>query len=588
MIRRILILGILLAGLAGTSKAEVRVTGRLDPEAVSLGEAAVLTISLEGSGSFEGEPNFHAPDGVRVRAAGESRNFALVNGRFSQTLQRQYMILAMREGSYTVGPVELKVSGRSYSLGPYTFTVGPGAAAPPAGRPSNRGAADDDQDRGQTPPIAVEMSVEPQDVYVGEQAILSVRFLTRADVAVLDAQFIAPESQGFWKVDLPQVPPATVRRGGASYRVSEIRMALFPTRAGELKIDPAKVHVQYRDSRGNPNDPFSFFGMGGREREAEPASNACVVRAKALPKPEPAGFTGAVGRYSISARLDRNEGAQGQPITWTVAIEGDGNVASIEGPRFPDLPGCRGLDGGSDVKSRQDTKVVGGTKLVSRVLIPDAAGPLEIPALEWAYFDPAEGHYRKVATQTLRITVAPAQATADAGAGRIGGALRPIRTATRLRSLDSERPWQQGWFWALQVLPLGALIVGGFFRRQRLQLERDPLGARMRHAPRRLSRALRTVETDARDPWGVLVRAVEEFLDGRYGSEVRGLTRASLADYLVERGANPDAARGIAALLERADTLRYTPRTEATQGDLAAAIREAGDAAARLGDARDA
>jgi hypothetical protein len=587
VIRRILLLALLLAGAIAPAVAEVRVTGALDPQAVSLGEAAVLTISLEGSGTFEGEPNFHAPEGVRVRGAGESRNFSLVNGHFSQTLQRQYMLLAMREGTYTVGPVDVRVSGRSYSIGPYTFTVGPGAA-PPAGGPGDRGGGDDGQDRSPTPPIAVEMSVEPQDVYVGEQTILSVRFLTRSDVAVLDAQFVAPESQGFWKVDLPQVPPATVRRGGAAYRVSEIRMALFPTRAGDLKIDPAKVHVQYRDSRGNPNDPFSFFGMGGREREAEPASNACVVHAKALPKPEPPGFTGAVGRYSIGAKVDRTQGAQGQPITWTVTIDGEGNVASIEGPRFLDLPGCRGLDGGSDVKTRQDTKVVGGTKSISRVLIPDGAGNLEIPALGWAYFDPAEGHYRSVATQALKINVAPASASGDAGAGRIGGALRPIRTVTHLRSLGSERPWREGWFWILQVLPVGALVAGGVLRRQRLQVERDPLGTRMRHAPRRLSRALRAVETDARDPWGALVRAVEDFLDGRYGSEVRGLTRSALSPYLVQHGANPEAARVIAALLERADTLRYTPRTEGTREDLAAAIREAGDAAARLGDARDA
>jgi hypothetical protein len=574
--------------VCSTAWAEVRVTGSLDPPAVTLGEPAILTITIEGSGSFEGEPDFHAPDGIRVRSGGESRNFSLVNGRFSQTLQRQYAILALRGGAYSIGPVTVKVSGRSYSLGPYDLTAGPAATPPPAGNPPDRGDAGDSEDRGPTPPIAVEMRVEPAEVYVGQQAILSVRFLTRADVAVLDARFIAPESEGFWKVDLPQVPQSVVRRGGASYRVSEVRMALFPTRVGELKIDPARVHVQYRDSRRDPNDPFSFFGMGGREREAEPASNPCTVRARPLPKPEPGGFGGAVGRFSMSARFDRDTGAQGQPITWTVTIEGDGNVSSIEGPRFPDLPGCRGIDGGSDVKSRQDVQRVGGSKSFSRVLIPEAAGSLEIPSLAWAYFDPEDGRYHTLTIPARRIAIAAATVAQDAGGGRIGGALRPIRDSSRLAPLAGERPWRQPGFWILQLVPMGALALGIFARRRRLMIERDPTGARIRHAPRQLTRALRAVETDQQDPWGALVRAVEEFLDGRYGSEIRGLTRGALVAYLVESGANPEAAQSMAALLGRADTLRFTPRSDSTRDDLSGAVRLAAECAARMGERRNA
>jgi hypothetical protein len=588
VIRNLVTAVAILVALAMPARGEVHVNAALDPQAVTLGEAAILTITLDGSGSFEGEPNFHAPDGVRVRSAGESRNFSLVNGRFSQTVQRQYAILALREGSYTIGPVEVKVSGRTYSLGPYTLTAGPGAAPPPAGGPADRGDPVEPEDRGPTPPVAVEMRVEPAEVAVGQQTILSVRFLTRADIAVLDARFLAPESQGFWKVDLPQVPQSVVRRGGTAYRVSEVRMALFPTRPGTLKIDPARVHVQYRDSRGDPYDPFSFFGRRGQEREAEPASNACTVVAKALPKPEPAGFTGAVGRYSIRSRLDRDRGAQGEPITWTVTIEGDGNISSIEGPRFPDLPGCRGVDGGSDVQTRRDAQTVGGSKSFSRVLIPDAAGNLDLPSLTWTYFDPQDERYHTLSTTAQRIAIAAATAASDGGGGRIGGALRPIRTSSRLESLAAERPWRQTGFWLLQVVPIGALAAGITIRRRRLLIERDPVGARIRHAPRRLARALRAVETETQDPWGKLVRAVEDFLDGRFGSEIRGLTRADLAGYLTRKGADPDAARAMADLLGRADVLRFTPRSGTTREDLAGAIRTAADCAARLAGRGDA
>jgi hypothetical protein len=587
VIPRILLIAAALVAIAPVARGEVRVAGDLKPTAVGLGEAAVLTVTVEGSGSFDGEPNFHAPDGIRVRSAGESRNFALVNGKFSQTLVRQYAVLALRVGTYTIGPVEVRASGRSYSLGPYTLTAGPSSAPAPAS-PPGRSAPDQAEGRGESPPIAVEMIADPQEVFIGQQTVLSVRFLIRADVALLDAQFLAPESQGFWKVDLPQVPQAVVRRGNASYRVNEVRMALFPTRAGDLRIDPARVHAQYRDSRRDPNDPFSFFGLGGREREAEPASGACVVRVRPLPQGAPAGFTGAVGRYSMTSRLDRTQGAQGQPITWTVSIDGEGNVTSLEGPRFPDLPGCRGLDGGSDVKTRQDARTVGGSKSFSRLLIPDAAGRLEIPTLSWSYFDPEDSRYHTVTTVAQVVPISAATAAADAGGGRIGGALRPIRTSSRLTPISEERPWRRAGFWMLQVLPLGALVAGFVLRRRRLEVERDPLGARMRHAPRRLARALRAVDADPHDPWGSLVRAIEEFLEGRYGGEIRRLTRAELVGFLRDRGANPDAAESLGALLARADVLRFTPRGDASREDLNAAVREAGDCAARMGEKRHA
>jgi len=577
---------------SGAAAGEVRVTGAIDPETVEVGESAVLTISVEGAGSVDGTPRMNAPDGISIRSAGESRNFSMVNGRISKSIVLQFVVIALRPGAFTIGPIEVQAGGRAYTAGPFRLTATQGGGGsppatvprspgrPPQGEPNDAGSA-----QAGAPPIFVDMRAEPTEVSVGQQTTLLIRFWRRADVDVLDAGFIPPETEGFWKEDLPPERHSQASRGGATYDLTEIRMALFPTRAGDLTVSPARVHVQYRDPGGNRGDPFSFFGLGGRQREAEPASNPVSVRARALPKPAPAGFLGAVGRYTIEARPDRDGARQGEPFTWMVTIEGEGNISAVEGPRFPDIPGCRGLDGGNSAKTTKDGDVVGGSKSFSRILIPESAGNLELPSLSWVVFDPREGRYVALTVPSRRIPVVAATGIAadDASRGRVGAAIRGIRSSTRLRSLSTERPWKQAGFWLLQLIPIGALAAAFVLQRRRARIERDPAGARMRRAPRKLRAALAAVAADREDPWGALVHALDEFLVDRYGAEIRGMTRPALGEALVERGCDPGVSASLVSFLEQADARRYTPAIGSGEGDgITGAIGQAADLAARL------
>jgi hypothetical protein len=583
---------LLLVG-GGSARAEVRVQGALDPEMVEVGETAVLTISVEGAGSIEGTPRMNAPDGISMRSTGESRSFSFVNGKMSQSIQLQYVVIALRAGAFTIGPVEVQAGKRAYTVGPFRLTAAngsggsssPRSSPPPIGSPRGEPPRDDRGNDDSTPPILVDMRAEPAEVSVGQQTTLIVRFWQRADVAVLDARFVPPETEGFWKEDLPPERRSTTTRGGLAYSMTEIRMALFPTRPGDLPVSPARVHVQYRDPGRNRGDPFSIFGFGGREREAEPASNQVTVKVRPLPKPEPADFSGAVGRFTVRGEVDRAEARQGEPITWSITIEGEGNVSAVDGPHFPEIPGCRGLDGGTNAKTTRDGDTVGGTKSFSRILVPESAGVLELPALQWTAFDPHDRRYVTYDVPSRRLTVAAATGLSadDASRARIGSAIRGIRTRTRLHPRGMERPWDRVDFWAFQLVPIAGVAAAYTIKRRRDRIDRDPVGSRMRQAPRKLRSALASVTAERSDPWGALVRAVDGFLADRYGPEVRGMTRADLPAFLVGERSDPEVAASLASLLAEADTLRYTPALSggASEG-IPAAIGKAADLCARL------
>ncbi len=582
---------ILACGAAGSAGGETRVEGSLAPSSVEVGEAAALTIHIEGAGSIEGEPDLTAPEGVRIRGGGESRSFSLMNGRFAQSLEKQYLVVPLREGEFTIGPFDVKVSGRLYRIGPFPLSAAKGGATPGVpptrgGGQTPRGGAGPAPGAAGTPPLTLTASATPSDVYVGQQLLLTLSFLRRADTRVIGARFAPLELEGFWKEELPPERHATRRLGNAAYEANELLFALFPTRPGELTIPPAKIDVQYRDPDARSrNDPFAIFGFGGREKEEELSGPPIAVHVRPLPPGAPAEFTGAVGSYEIRGRTDRAAAVQGEPLTWTIEIEGEGNISAIQGPRFPEIPGCRGYDAGGDVNTRRTNDRIGGVKSFARVLVPESAGVLELPRLAWAYFDPRDGRYRTLGTEARRIQVAAAQAAGggEGTAGRLGSAIRGIRTESRLVPQAAERPWTLVSFWVLQAVPTAALLAGFAVRRARERRAKDPAGTKMRMAPRRLRESLRLVEMERVDPWGRLIHAVEGFLADRYGPEVRGLTREALAGFLEERGAAPEIAARMAGLLARADALRYTPAAGASGTEIGGAVRDVAECAAHLG-----
>jgi hypothetical protein len=550
--------------LAGPAAAAAEVQGSLERATIGEGESTTLTISVSGEGSVSGEPSFRTPEGLRIRDSGTSRSYSLINGRFSQSLEFRYVIIGQRVGRYEIGPVEVTISNQKQVVGPFTLEVVKGQ--PPPSRVPPRDSPDGQ--RSTPSPFYVEMVASPETAYVGQQVTLRTRFWSRADVAILDARFIPPETEGFWREELPPERRSQDVRGGTLYEITEVVSGLFPTRAGELTITPARVAVRYRESRRRRRDPFSFFGFGGVERDAEPSAQPVTVKVLPLPVPAAGGFTGAVGQFRITSETDQMNAVQGEPITWTVTITGYGNLAAVEGPTFPEIAGCRGFDSGTEVARARKDDLLGGKKSFSHVLIPESAGILELPSLVWAYFDPKTRQYRTSTVEARRIDVAPAAADGGLSSGRVGSAIRGIRQGSDLSPLRAELPWRQTSFWLWQLVPLAALAAGYAHKRGRERSQKDPAGTRFRRAPRRLRKALRALEEESADPWGSLARAVESFLSDRYGTEIHGMTREALTGYLVSCGNDEDVAAQIVEVLQDADSRRFTPAKERDQQDV--------------------
>ena len=155
-------------------------------------------------------------------------------------------------------------------------------------------------------------------------------------------------------------------------------------------------------------DPFeAFFNGGSGYVEVKRNIVAPSIKIDVLPLPhKPANFSGGVGKFNISAQLNKNELKAGDPLSLRIVVGGIGNLKLIKQPvvNFP-----KDWD-------KYDPKVTDKTKLTSNGLegnmiydilaVPRNQGHYTIPPVELTYYDTSLNQYKTIKTQSFEIEVA--------------------------------------------------------------------------------------------------------------------------------------------------------------------------------------
>ena len=182
-------------------------------------------------------------------------------------------------------------------------------------------------------------------------------------------------------------PPYAVIRLGRTY---------LPTRAGELLLPAPSLRYAY-------GTRFAEDFINGRVAvdRHEVTVTGGALRLTILPLPEegrPAGFTGAVGSFLISAKVAPREVDAGAILKLTLTVEGDGNLERIPTPRLAGLTGFH-LYGTLDDRGA-------ATRTVTYDLAPLSPDVVAVPSIPFVYFDPGPpGAYRTATTPPIPITV---------------------------------------------------------------------------------------------------------------------------------------------------------------------------------------
>jgi hypothetical protein len=566
---------------------EVQLSIQANPASVDLGQRFQLTVTVAGSMNNVPEPNIKGLEPFNIIGSSQSSQISIVNGRISSTKNVNYTIVAGQKGSFTLGPAVITLGDKTVSSNTVTVTVGQGGGgagkakpSPPAGQPpaqqapapppptqqSRPGVCSSTSDGG----VFIRGATDKKSVYLGQQVTYTFGFFSRVRMTE-NPEYSEPKFSGFWKEDIDREANVSNRSvNGALYRVQELRYALFPTVSGKAKISSATLAFAVRNV-------WDFFDRG---RRVELETGNVEIEIKPLPEAgKPSGFSGAVGRYKISASLDKQKLNVGDALTLNVVVEGSGNVRTIDEPSLTGLENFDVYESSSDVNVGFAGSTVQGRKTFKFVIVPRKDGEYDWPGIEFSFFDPERKKYSTVSTGNLKFSVFPSEkqetVTYRTGAESVvsvGEDINYIKEDSGRALSGSPEPLSgRPWFWLLHLLPFGAVGVVILLRRHRGRLMSDRGYARYRGADRKASAVLKKADKAARgndyaDAYASLNSALTHYIGDRLNAEVLGMTAEEIDSLLDDRAVPEQVRRELRELMEHFSLVRFALGAGADSG----------------------
>lgn len=548
---------------------ELTFTASVEQTTVGLGDAFTLdvTVSGENIGSIPQPELPDLPDfNVLGQSQSQSTNISFINGKLTNqsTINFIYTLTAKKIGKSTINPCRLKYKDKIYETQPVEIEVvaagtqpqpGSGSNAAPGSLPADNEAVNDN--------LMISATASRQSVYLGEELNVEYDLYSRYNIQDFgDVQM--PTFSGFWTEKIYEPNRVNFQRkavNGKAYNVAVLKkIALFPMTSGDLRLDPMALTVAIvQPSR----DFFDFFGTVRSVRvESKPIS----IRVTPLPEPKPQEFTGGVGKFTVSAVLDRDSSVSSEPITLKVRISGKGNIRLVEKPKIPEISGLRILDPEvkDDIKVNGD--VIEGNKEFLFPIIPQTDGRYIVPSLVIAFFDPQTRSYETIRTSELAFTAvktSPSAQVSDAsGLKVLGTDINYIKPdASRLVSQRSGAP-----AWPLVIYPLSLVLIGYafFYRNRRERISTDISYARLARSDRLVKKRLKQAEiqlkkNERQDFYCSLSQAIIGYAGDIFNLDAQTLTQDQIRAELLKRKVPVETVDTLIDIINQCDHARFSP-----------------------------
>lgn len=570
-------------GLAITAHISVAqtVSGLVSSPTIGSQETVAYTLEVSGADASEiVDPSAPDAEGLVLVSPSASRgtSISITNGRVSRSVSYTWHYRPEQEGDARILEASVTIGDENYSAPLVSITVVPQAQRPRPQRRSPFGGFNlfDDPVPAAPPPEVTEQDIfirarqSSREAYLNEQVTLDYQLYFRPGTLPRNSrQSDSWDAEGFWReeLDLSENPtPELVVENGIRYQMVSIRrVAVFPTRPGELSVDPLKIAAEVQSPDA---DPFSSPLFSRTYSTVERASPTISITSKVLPPGAPDGFTGAVGQYSLSAELSQTELEVGEALQLAVAVEGLGNIALIEAPQ-PDLPGIFEVyDPEVNTSKTESGGLIRGRKTFTWLLIPRSNGIFQIPPIRFVFFDPSRQEYvvRTVDLHPVAITgTAPAAvAVTSTASGFPVDDIALLKRDPRWTTVNRTPLHHHAWFYLLLLIPVLGLSATAVLRRRVTRLATDTAWARNRRAHplarKHLKNAKKLLEEESPDKfYAALEQAVLGFLGNRLNIPERGLTRPQLASLLAEAGLPADRQQELIQFLDACDAARFAP-----------------------------
>lgn len=560
----------------------------VDKNSVALDEQFTYQLTFNGSG-MSGGKHLVLPDlskFLMLSGPNESTSMQIINGSVSSSVTYTYILQPREAGKFTIGAASIEAGGKRYTTQPIDMTVAKGAAKPKqpaaAGQSPSTGAQLGDN-------LFLRASVDRSRVMLGEQVTVTFKVYTRVRITNYTINKL-PSMTGFWGEELSvpqQVSLTNESVNGKQYQVGVLKkVALFPTQAGTLEVNPLEIVCQVQmQNRNRSNDWFDqFFNDPFFNNVA--TSNVGIksppVKITVLPLPKsgvPASFKGAVGKFNLSANVSNNVVKTNEPLSLKATVTGSGNIKILEAPNVEIPNEFEKYDPKVNETIDRSGNVVSGSKTFEWLLVPRYPGQKRIPPLEFSFYDPSKGKYSTLRSSAIDLTVEKGSAEAPQVASGISKEdvkmlsqdIRFIKTSSAEFRKKGSDVVSSSTVAIITVLPLLAFVGLAAYRQKTAKELTDVASFRSRKAMKIATKRLKQARTllasdNAEAFYAETSRALWSYVSDKLAIDRAELSIDSVMKQLEGKSVSQEVAARLKECLEACEFARFAP-SSASHGE---------------------
>lgn len=551
------------------------------PSRVEAGENFRVSFKVTTQDVDDFRSGLHSTDVVEVIAGpytSSESSFQMVNGHTSSSssITYTYTLYAAKSGVYNIPAAHARVGGKQISSSPAKVTVvgsaqGRGNNSPKMHEDDNyqphmraAGSAISGRD------LFIKVSANKKKVYEQEPILLTYKVYTLVDLTQLEGKM--PELTGFHtqEIPLPQQKSFHIERvNGKPYRtVTWSQYVMYPQMTGKMEI-PSITFKGIVVQQNRSVDPFeAFFNGGSGYVEVKRNIVAPSIKIDVLPLPQkPANFSGGVGKFNISAQLNKNELKAGDPLSLRIVVGGIGNLKLIKQPvvNFP-----KDWD-------KYDPKVTDKTKLTSNGLegnmiydilaVPRNQGHYTIPPVELTYYDTSLNQYKTIKTQSFDIEVAKGDGSRSSVVDYSKDQPKDIKDIKKgdaeLHSVDNFFFGSVGYLMSL-LIPFAAFVALLVIFRKRAIDNADLVKMKGKKANKIATKRLRQANKlmlagKSNEFYDEVLRALWGYVGDKLNMPAEKLSRENISEKLQSHNVDDNTISKFVSAIDDCEMMRFAP-----------------------------
>ena len=399
--------------------------------------------------------------------------------------------------------------------------------------------------------LFIEASLDNASPWVGQEVKLTYTLFFSGTAPQIEDKG-QPEHPGIWAREIaPEnyIDSAPVTKEGVLVRKAVIKqLRLVPLQSGRLSVTNYRLRCLVPQSGQASLDSRN-------DVESIVTAPTATLQARALPKPAPASFSGAVGHFTLAVSPESSSAHTGEPLTLSVTISGKGNLDTPP-PLTVMLP--EGMQREVSATPPVMPSEKGGISSISTKITLTASkeGEFRFVPVKLTAFDPETGRYETIASNLIAINVI---------AGQAASAQPQLPTSAPMPHVDEPSGLAKALTDALIVIMSAAVLalIFGLHLRYMKRFKRPDSSPSPKTSPTaKPSRAAATPAPKASSAKKTPGSIRNELFEAIQKTGVRnpvGLTSKELGELLKEKKVKAQTIEEVTELLSAIDHALYAP-----------------------------